>query len=330
MWRLLSRPGVGLVAVVAVALGAMVVLPSYATFQLTYVAIFAIAILGLNLLTGFNGQVSLGHGAFMAVGAYTTGILAGHLGWPLLLTIPLAGLVSGGLGLALGVPAVRLSGLYLALATFALAVSVPTIVRKFGDITGGSRGILLPSILLPRSVDPSSIGLDSTDILYLLVLAIAVFLFWFASNLVRSGTGRALMAIREGELAAASFGVNLTAYKALAFGLSAFYAGVAGSLLAIATTFIAPDGFAATLSISLLVGAVVGGLGSLWGPALGGFLVVFLPIYAQQISQAAPSVAYGVILILVVFLMPRGVSGLIGSGFGRLRWLTRGRAPRQP
>jgi branched-chain amino acid transport system permease protein len=312
------RQGVDSLIGTVLLIGGLLALPfflaGYDTLKLTYVIIFAIAILGLNLLIGFSGQVSLGHGAFLAVGAYTTGILSVRYGVPLVVTIPIAGLVSGALGFLVGVPALRLSGLYLSLATFAMAVSVPTVIRKFEDVTGGSRGLSLRAMKAPAGVD-----ITPEQTLYLLVLIIAVLLFAFARNIVRSSTGRALMAIREGELAATAFGINLALYKTLAFGLSAFYAGVAGALLAIATTFIGPDSFAVDQSIKLLVGTVVGGLGTLSGPVFGALLVQFLPGYAESFSKAAPSISYGVILIVVMFLMPTGIAGLWRTAYRRLR-----------
>ena len=315
--RVLGATGRGALAGAAVLVVLLFALPfvlsGYQTFQLAYVGIFAIAILGLNLLIGFSGQVSLGHGAFLAVGGYTAAILGAHHGVPLVLTIPVAGLISGGVGFLVGIPALRLSGLYLSLATFAMAVSIPTILRKFEGLTGGSRGILLPALNPPAGVD-----ITSEQTIYLVVLVTALLLFAFARNLVRSATGRALMAIREGELAASAFGVNLAAYKTMAFGLSAFYAGVAGALLAITTAFVAPDSFAVDQSISLLVGTVVGGLGTISGPVFGAMLVRYLPIYAQSFSKAAPAIAYGVILVAVMFLMPGGISGLVHRVYRRL------------
>jgi branched-chain amino acid transport system permease protein len=307
-------------AVVLVALAAPFVLTGYQTSQLAQVAIFAIAILGLNLLTGFSGQVSLGHGAFMAVGGYTTAILAGDHGVPVVLTIPIAAVVSGASGFLFGIPALRLSGLYLSLATFGMAVSVPTVVRKLEGITHGSRGIQVPGVKAPFGMD-----LTPDQVFYLVAVVLAILLFLFAHNVVQSRTGRALMAIREGELAASAFGVNLALYKTLAFGLSAFYAGIAGSLLAIVTSFVGPDLFPVTLSIFLLVGAVVGGLGSIAGPVFGAFLYVYLPIYAQQVSlpgspsKVPPAIAYGVVLILVMFLMPNGISGLLRRTYATVR-----------
>jgi len=315
--RVLGVSGRGALLSAALLAGCLFALPfvlsGYQTFQLAYVGIFAVAILGLNLLIGFSGQVSLGHGAFLAIGGYTSAILGARYGVPLLVTIPIAGLLSGAVGFLVGIPALRLSGLYLSLATFAMAVSVPTVLRKFDGLTGGSRGILLPGLDPPRGLD-----ITSEQTIYLVVLVTALLLFGFARNLVRSSTGRALMAIREGELAASAFGVNLAAYKTMAFGLSAFYAGVAGALLAIATAFVAPDSFAVDQSITLLVGTVVGGLGTISGPVFGALLIRYLPMYAQSFSRAAPAIAYGVILVAVMFLMPGGIAGLVRRVYRRI------------
>ena len=326
--------------------------------QFAYVGIYFIALLGLNLLTGITGQISLGHGAFMLIGGYTTAILISNQDPPLELfghmftndmtdywTIPIAGLVAGIAGFLFGFPALRLTGLYLALATFAVAVAAPAVVKKFDTFTGGGGGINLFDVegRTGRSVtDPvtfeSTEGVDIfgfhldisfNDWLYYLCWTIALVMFAGAWLLLRGRFGRSLRAVRDSELAAASSGVNLARYKTLAFGISAFYAGVAGSLLAIATTFVNPDTFPITLSIFLLVGVVVGGLGSLWPLVFGAIFIHFMQIEWAQRAEAvipdfipilgkidtdlpgAPAVAFGVILILIMLAFPGGAAGLI-------------------
>jgi branched-chain amino acid transport system permease protein len=298
--------------------------------QFAYVGIYLIALLGLNVLTGFTGQISLGHGAFMALGGYTTGILISDQGLKIgshvftsdlkdIYTIPLAGLVAGIVGFLFGFPALRLTGLYLALATFAVAVATPAVIKKFETFTGGGGGINMFGLPgLTAAIEPVKIPILHKELgfnewLYYLSWTVALVMFAVAWLLLRGRLGRAFRAIRDSELAAASSGVNLARYKTLAFGISAFYAGVAGSLLAIATTFVNPDTYPITLSIFLLVGVVVGGLGSLWPLVFGAIFIQFLPLWAQEVSKAqgAPAVVYGVILILVMILLPGGAAGLI-------------------
>jgi branched-chain amino acid transport system permease protein len=271
---------------------------------------YFIALLGLGILTGYSGQISLGHGAFMAIGGYTTAILSvdGISGHQLrdIWTIPLAGLVAGLAGLLVGLPALRLSGLYLALITFGIAVSFPQLPKKFGGFFGGTSGKILNLVSAPFGLD-----LSPNDWMYYLTWGIALALLAVAWWLLRGKTGRALQAIRDSEVAAASSGINLAYYKTLAFGISAFYAGIAGSLLVISIAFVNPDTFPISLSILLLTGVVVGGLGSLSGVVVGALFIQFLPIYAQRVSQQAPSVIYGLILIAVMFLLPTGAAGLM-------------------
>jgi branched-chain amino acid transport system permease protein len=310
-------------------------LTDFRASQFALVAIYFIALIGLNILTGYSGQISLGHGAFMAIGGYTTAILISDQGLTLgghtftsdmrdVYTIPIAGLVAGVAGLLFGIPALRLSGLYLALATFAVAVALPSVLKKADELTGGSSGINLFGLprLTGEGVETTVFGRTLTflDWLYYLSWAIALVLFLAAFLLLRGRTGRAWRAIRDSELAAASSGVNLAVYKTLAFGVSAFYAGIAGALFAIHTTFVNPDTFPVTLSIFLLVGVVVGGLGSLWPLVFGAALIVFLPDFAQRVSSSAgtPSIVYGVVLVVAMFVLPTGVGGLVRKLLGPL------------
>ena len=279
---------------------------SYRSFQLVYVGIFFIALLGLNVLTGHNGQISLGHGAWVAIGAYTTAIVASHSAVEPFWTIPLAGLVAGIAGYLFGFPALRLEGVYLALATFAVAIALPSLAKRFPGLTGGGTGISLDQ---PKA--PFGLPLGATHWLYALTWTVAVVLFAASWLLLRGTFGRRLRAVRDSEVAAASIGINAAAYKRLAFGLSSFYGGIAGGLMAIAIAYVNPDTFPATLSILLLTGAVVGGLGSIVGPLLGALFVEFVPLYAQDISRDAPSVVYGLILVLVMFVAPAGATELV-------------------
>jgi branched-chain amino acid transport system permease protein len=299
-WAIVA--GVLVVALIA----PLFVLDRFNTIEFAYVWAFAIALIGLNVLTGFSGQISLGNGAFMAIGAYVTAILYFKLQVPYLWTILPAGLVAGLAGYLFGFPALKLSGLYLALATFALALSASPVIKNFGALTNGHEGIVLPSV-----TDPFGLGLTNEQWLYYLTLVIGLVMFLFARAMLGGATGRALRAIRDSETAAAANGISVSQFKTMAFGVSAFYAGVAGSLFATITAYVNPDSFDLPLSLSLLVGMVVGGLGTLAGPVLGAAFVVWLPIYAQQIFRNKPDIAYGLILILLMFLMPQGIMGLI-------------------
>ena len=295
--------------------------------QFAYVGIYLVALTGLNILTGYTGQISLGHGAFMAIGGYTTAILMADHGVKDVVTIPIAILVAGAAGVLFGLPAARLAGLYLALATFAIAVAMPSVLKRFEDFTGGGSGINLFGIPeLTASLTPVRLaGFEITfnNWLYYLSWTVALIGYVVAWLILRGRTGRAFRAVRDSETAAVSSGVDLTRTKVLAFGISAAYAGAAGSLFAIATTFVNPDSFPVALSIILLVGVVVGGLGSLKGLIVGAIFIQFMPLWAQNISKSpgAPAVIYGVILILVVLALPAGASGLVA----RLSQLTRGR-----
>jgi branched-chain amino acid transport system permease protein len=309
--------------VVAAGLAVYVFLPRFVSDfhsrELAAAGVYFIAIVGLNLLTGYTGQVSLGHGALMAIGAYTTGALVVHEHWRDVWTIPLAGLAAGVVGFLVGLPALRLSGLYLALATFALAVAMPSLLRKFSGLTGGSEGLRflesapLQVTGLSGTVTVFGHSMTQNHFLYYLTWAIGILGFGLAWLLVRGRFGRAFRAVRDSELAAASAGVNLAAAKTLAFALSGVYAGVAGSLLAIQKELVSPLTFTFLLSITILVGAVVGGLGSLPGMVLGALFVQYLPDLSTHVSTAegVPDFVYGAAIIAVMLLLPTGAGGLL-------------------
>ena len=293
--------------------------------QFSYVGIYLVALIGLDILTGYTGQISLGHGAFMAIGGYTTAIMMTDHGVKDIATIPCAIVVAGIAGLLFGLPAARLSGLYLALATFGIAVATPALIKRFEGFTGGGSGVnLFGTPELTASLTPvrvAGIELDFNNWLYYLAWTVALVGYVVAWLLLRGRTGRALRAVRDSETAALSSGVSLTRAKAFAFGVSAAYAGAAGALFAIATTYVNPDTYPVVLSIFLLVGVVVAGLGSLTGLIVGAIFIQFMPIWAQNISKSpgAPAVIYGAFLILVVLALPGGAAGL----FARLTQLAR-------
>jgi len=310
------RQVIGLAVLLVLACVLPFVLGNYRVFQLTLTLAYAIALLGLNMLTGYNGQISLGHGAFYAIGAYTAAILMDKFGFPYWATIPIAGVVCLVAGFLFGLPALRLEGLYLALATFALGVAMPQILKHkhLEHWTGGAMGVV---IVKPDA--PAGLPLSQDQWLYFFTLAWAVVLFFAAWNLLRGRVGRALVAIRDQPIAAQAMGVNTALYKSLTFGVSAFYTGVAGALAAIAVQFASPDSFSIFLSLTLVVGLVVGGLASISGALYGALFIQFIPNVADEISKAAPWAIYGVFLIGFMYVMPSGVAGLIQAMRRRFR-----------
>jgi branched-chain amino acid transport system permease protein len=313
-------PIAALVVFLVVAVTLPFTMSNFRLFQFTQVLIYAIALLGLNMLTGYNGQISLGHGAFYAIGAYTTAIMIDKwdiaYGW----TIPVAGIVCLVVGFLFGRPALRLEGLYLALATFALALAVPQILKYFEHWTGGSQGIVLSK---PKA--PFGLRLSEDQWLYFVTLGVALVLFALAWNLLRGRSGRAIVAIRDNHIAAEAMGIDSALYKSTVFGVSAAYTGVAGALSAVAIAFVAPDSFNVFLSITLLTGIVIGGLATISGAIFGALFIQFVPNWAQDISKAAPWAIFGIFLIVFMYVMPRGI-----AGFCRLAWIrmTRPRVPR--
>ncbi len=303
----------GLLVLLAAACALPFLMSGFRLFQFTQVFIYAMALLGLNILTGYNGQISLGHGAFYALGAYTTAILIDKAGVNYALTIPAAGLLCLVAGFLFGIPALRLEGLYLALATFSLALAIPQILKYFEHWTGGSQGIVLSK---PKA--PWGLPLTRDQWLYYVTLAVLVVLFVLGRNLLHGRVGRALIAIRDNPIAAEAMGINSALYKSLAFGVSAAYTGVAGALSGVAIAFVAPDTFNVFLSITFLVGIVIGGLASISGAIFGALFIQFVPNWAQDISKAAPWAIYGIFLIVFMYVAPRGISGSLRLAWSRL------------
>jgi branched-chain amino acid transport system permease protein len=298
-----------IVAIIAcILLAATFLLSGYHLFQLTLVAVYAIAILGMTVLTGINGQISLGHGAFYAIGAYTTGILMTTWNVPYWATLPAAAVSCAMFGFLIGLPALRLGGLYLALTTFALAVAVPQVLKyKAAEPwTGGVQGLVID-----KPDPPFELPLTADQWLYLFTLAVGAVIFLVAWNLTRGRIGRAMMAIRDHALAAEAMGIDLALTKTRTFAVSAMCTGVAGSLGAIAVQFVAPDSFGVFVSITLFVGLVVGGVASIPGALFGAVFIEFVPNLADLVSKAAPGAVYGVILIACMYLMPAGVGGTL-------------------
>ena len=282
-------------------------------YEFSFVGIYFIAIVGLNVVSGYSGQISIGHGAFMCFGAYTTAILSANYDVGKYWTIPIAGILTGIFGLVFGLPALRLTGVYLALATFGLAISITLVAKRFEGFTGGGGGLHVSLLSSPLG------GVTTNEWNSYLVWAVAAVMFLGAWLLLRGSFGRALRAVRDAPIAAVSSGLNLAKYKTFAFGISAAYAGVGGALLAISTSYVNPDTFPISLSILLLTGAVIGGLGSLEGMLFGAFFVQFGPKWAESISKhihyneatVQSPVLYGLLLLVVLFVMPTGAAGLL-------------------
>ena len=298
---------VGITAILAIACILPFTISSYRVSQFSQVLIYAIAMLGLNILTGFNGQISLGQGAFYGIGAYTTAILLDKSAIPYWATVPIAGVICLGAGFLFGLPALRLEGLYLALATLALAVATPQILKfkGFDFWTGGVQGIQIDPPAAPFWLP---LNTDRWTYYFCLIWTIALFII--ARNLLRGRTRRAIIAIRDHPLAAGAMGVDTALYKSLTFGVSAMYTGIAGALSALLSAYVSPDSFPAFLSIKFLVGSVVGGIVSISGAFIGALFIEFTPNFADQISKAAPDAIFGIILIGLMYLMPRGAIGV--------------------
>jgi branched-chain amino acid transport system permease protein len=306
-----------------VVLGLLLIVPlfvkNFIIFQMTMLLIYGVAVLALNILTGGSGQFSLGQSAFYAIGAYTSAILMEQYDVNYALTLPIAGVICFGAGFLFGQPALRLSGVYLALATFALATAMPQLLKLgyFEKWTGGVQGLVVT-----KPDAPFGLHMSQDVWLYYFTLVITVAIYIFSVNLLRSRSGRAFMAIRDNEIAASAMGVNVALYKTLAFGVSAGITGVAGGLGAIAVQFVAPDSYTINFAIALFLGMVVGGVGWLPGSFIGSAFIIFVPNIAENISKGLSGAVFGVLLFLVIFLMPHGarqVAVVSQQLLGRLR-----------
>jgi branched-chain amino acid transport system permease protein len=311
-------PGASLVVLVLLIATPLFV-KNFIIFQMTLVLIYAIAVLALNILTGGSGQFSLGQSAFYAIGAYTSAILMEHGDINYALTLPVSGLICFAAGFLFGQPALRLSGVYLALATFALATAMPQLLKLgyFEYWTGGVQGLVVT-----KPDAPFGLKMSQDMWLYYFTLVISVAIYIASVNLLKSRSGRAMMAIRDNEIAASAMGIDVSLYKTLAFGVSAGITGVAGGLGAIAVQFVAPDSYTIQLAIGLFLGMVVGGVGWLPGSLVGAAFIVFVPNIAENVSKGLSGAVFGVILIVIIFVVPHGARQLAYGAqqlIGRLR-----------
>ncbi len=289
-------------ALVACALVLLpVAAPRYVVYVATLAAVHAVVAVGLNLLVGYTGQISLGHAGFFAVGAYTHGLVLTRLGWGFLPGLVCAAAASALFGCAVGLPALRLSGPYLAVATLAFGLAVHQVLVNWEALSGGRSGLFLPDVQL------AGFSLKDERALYVTVLAVACLLVWVAARLTRSYVGRAFVAIRDSDVAAELSGVNLTRYKTLAFALSALYAGVAGALMGHVLGFLEPQLFTLFESVYFFSMVVVGGLASVTGSILGAVLLTLLPQALSGLGQAV-NLLYGAAVILVLRFEPGGLA----------------------
>lgn len=295
------------------------VLDGYNTFQLTMLLSYAVALLGIVVLTGYCGQFSLGQGAFFGFGAYVAAALISKAELHYLLALPAAAAASFVVGALVSLPAIRLKGIYLALTTFALAVAFPQLL-KHPALEGLTGGVLGLTVSVPPAPDFG--GLSHDHWLFLVGLVTTVIAFVVTAGLLRGRVGRVFIAISDNPTASIAMGISLQYYKMLAFAFSSMLTGVAGAISALAVRYVAPDSFSMFLSVTLLVGAVVGGIKSVWGVIFGALFMLYAPNVANQISEAAPWAVYGAALILVVTFIPDGVASVFGRLLGAVR--TRG------
>jgi len=309
-------------AATLVVLASLLLMPvfvkNFVVFQMTMLLIYAVAVLALNLLTGGSGQFSLGQSAFYGLGAYTCAILVEHGGVNYALTLPAAGFVCFIAGYLFGFPALRLSGVYLALATFALAVAMPQILKLgiFEHYTGGVQGL---SVGKPRV--PFGLPITQDVWLYYFTLAVALLIYIASVNLLNSRSGRAMMALRDNPIAASAMGVDLALYKTMAFGISAAFTGIAGALSALVVQFVAPDSYAIQLAVAIFLGMVVGGVGWLPGSLVGSAFIIFVPNVAESISKGLSGAIFGVLIVVVIFVVPDGARQIafnIAQAFDKL------------
>jgi branched-chain amino acid transport system permease protein len=293
-------------------------------YLLNLIIIHCIVAIGLNILVGYTGQISLGHAGFFAIGAFTTVMFVSKMGLPLFVALPLGAFISAGAGFILGLPSLRLEGPYLAIATMGFGMAVTTIIKHM-EFFGGRMGLQAPKLYF--------FGTPMKDIhFYYVICAVGVVLTIAAIKLFKTKVGRAFIAIRDSDVAAETMGVNLNYYKTLSFAVSAFYTGVAGGLYAFILGFINPEGFHIIMSITFLAMVVIGGVGSIMGSIAGAILMTYLDVKLQAIQDIpgigallvsfteqymsmggisnVAIIVYGLIMVLIILFEPLGIFGL--------------------
>jgi branched-chain amino acid transport system permease protein len=287
-------------------------LGDYLTYQAAQVLVYAVAVLGLVLLIGHTGQISVGHGALFALGAYTTAILTARFDVPYPLTIVLAAVASFGVGLVLGIPALRIRGIYLALVTLAVALLLTPILKRFTSVTGGVFGMSVP-------VAEAPLPIAGVHWVYLLAVTASVIGVLVMRNLLGSRIGLALTAVRDNETMAAAMGVDVRACKILAFAIASAFGGVGGSLYALLAQYVAPDTFTVTLSTSFVVAAMVGGVRSIAGAFLGAVFIVLVPDITNSFSHSLTQLVMAAAILVVIYLQPTGIVGIVRAAGARFQ-----------
>ena len=319
-WRIGDiRVGLGVTLVLAALAAVPLLATDFQLFRFTNILSYALALIGVNLLVGYNGQISLGHGAFYAVGAYATSLLVVHSGVAHWVAVPVASIVCLAVGFLFSLPVLRLRPMHLAMATFAVGAALPSLAKWKGveRWTGGAQGLVIDE---PKV--PFGLPLRFDQWIYLLALLFVALTFWLTFNLLRGRVGRAAIAIRDHPIAAQAMGINSIYYKAAIFGLSAMLVGMAGGLMALSMRYVAPGMFGLFLSFGLLIGIAVGGLGSLTGALYGAvclqFIFLVVGASASSLHMSNTPLIYGVVLILFLCLFPNGIAGLVTSACARL------------
>lgn len=287
---------------------------SYRIYQLSLVAVYAIILMGLNILTGFTGQISIGHASFYALGTYTAAMLLPYIGDHFYLILPIAGLVGLVAGLFFALAALRIHGPYLAIVTLSLAVSTPSLLKYFSNFTGGSSGLRIQ-----RPTAPSWMHMTDDGYMYIITTMITFLVFYGTRNLMKSYKGREFIAIRDNEIVASTMGIGVTKNKMAAFAISVMYASIAGSLASMVIQYTSPEVFSLEFSIYLIVGLIIGGIGSKWGPIYGALYILYLPNLADTLSNGAPVIVSGFILIFLILFAPGGINEIVIKGFHKIK-----------
>jgi len=315
-------------AICAVIAGFVVpfTMPNYVLYLINLSAIATIGAIGLNILTGYTGLIAIGHGAFLGVGAYTAAILYTKAGVPFWLTLPAAGLMTAFVGVFFGTPSLRLRGFYLAMATLAAQVLLEYLFKNWESLTNGVSGIPISP--------PSFLGmtLQGDRKFYFLTVGLAILGLLISRNLFRTDTGRAFIGIRDRDIAANIVGINIFKYKLISFAISSFYAGIAGALLGYYMTIINAEGYGLSVSIDYVAMIIIGGLGTIWGAALGaGFVVLFpemvdhgIQILARYVPleytfAAFRQLIFGLLIIFFLLFEPRGLSAILGRMLQKIK-----------
>jgi ABC-type branched-subunit amino acid transport system permease subunit len=304
------RGAAGWGTAIVVLAGLPHVLPVYHQFVASLTLVNAVAAMGVNLSMGYGGQVSIGHAGFVAIGAYTAAVLMTKLGVTYWLTLPLGGALAALAGFLIGLPALRLSHLYIGMVTFGFGQAIGFVALNWVALTNGPNGIAVPPVMVGAFM-------FTPDTFYYVIAAVFLALFWIARNLVTSRVGRSFLALRESETAAEAMGVNLVQYKTMAFAVGAAYGGVAGSLYAGLSQFVNPDAFVFLVSVLYLTMNVVGGMGTLAGPVLGAVIFTVMPELLRAFAEYKEFLSGALLLGFLVFF-PRGLVGILGPAWMRL------------